>query len=478
MRTTVTLSLISHTNVGKTTLARTLLRRDVGEVIDREHVTERAESFTLIETERAVLRLWDTPGFGNSANLLRLLRRHRSPIGWLLHQTWDRVVNRPLYCSQQAAANVKQEADVVLYLVNAAEDPTDAGYVTLELELLGWIGRPVVLLLNQIGTDGHALETRWRELARQSSVVRDVLSLDAFTRCWVEEEILLRRVGRVLEGDKRPAMDELVRAWRERSLETFRASVARLASYLVEAAGERESEATGGGSSGLRSIAGALKFSAIDKRRAMRLLDERLDRATERLLDELIAAHGLEGASARRIERRVHDFEVRGDGIPIDERSGAVAGAVISGALTGLAADALSGGLTLGGGMIAGGILGALGGAALGRGYRWAGGSDAPSVGWSSEFLARLTRQAVLRYLAVAHFGRGRGRFRDVEYPAHWSEAVDGALAPLRKRLDAVWERARRPDADGARVELTGLLGSAIESVLAAAYPAAERDRA
>ena len=28
---TVTLSLISHTNVGKTTLARTLLRRDVGE---------------------------------------------------------------------------------------------------------------------------------------------------------------------------------------------------------------------------------------------------------------------------------------------------------------------------------------------------------------------------------------------------------------------------------------------------------------
>ena len=37
--TTVTLSLISHTNVGKTSLARTLLRREIGEVRDQPHVT-------------------------------------------------------------------------------------------------------------------------------------------------------------------------------------------------------------------------------------------------------------------------------------------------------------------------------------------------------------------------------------------------------------------------------------------------------
>jgi hypothetical protein len=42
---TVDLSLISHTNVGKTTLARTLLRRDVGEVRDAEHVTTEATAW-------------------------------------------------------------------------------------------------------------------------------------------------------------------------------------------------------------------------------------------------------------------------------------------------------------------------------------------------------------------------------------------------------------------------------------------------
>ena len=35
----IALSLISHTNAGKTTLARTLLGRDVGEVRDAPHVT-------------------------------------------------------------------------------------------------------------------------------------------------------------------------------------------------------------------------------------------------------------------------------------------------------------------------------------------------------------------------------------------------------------------------------------------------------
>ncbi len=57
----VVLSLISHTNVGKTALARTLLRQDVGEMEDREHVTLVSEAYTMIECDDCVMRLWDTP---------------------------------------------------------------------------------------------------------------------------------------------------------------------------------------------------------------------------------------------------------------------------------------------------------------------------------------------------------------------------------------------------------------------------------
>ena len=48
--TGVTLSLISHTNAGKTTLARTLLAHDVGEVRDAPHVTVEAAAYPLVTT--------------------------------------------------------------------------------------------------------------------------------------------------------------------------------------------------------------------------------------------------------------------------------------------------------------------------------------------------------------------------------------------------------------------------------------------
>ena len=77
--TTIALSLISHTNAGKTTLARTLLGRDVGEVRDAPNVTTEAAAYPLITTDEGdTLVLWDTPGFGDSARLARRLS-HRGP---------------------------------------------------------------------------------------------------------------------------------------------------------------------------------------------------------------------------------------------------------------------------------------------------------------------------------------------------------------------------------------------------------------
>ena len=53
----------------------------------------------------------------------------------------------------------------------------------------------------------------------------------------------------------------------------------------------------------------------------------------------------------------------------LSEGRAAVFGGLLTGALAGLKADVVTGGLTFGGGMIAGGVLGALGAAGLARGY-------------------------------------------------------------------------------------------------------------
>ena len=76
------ISLVSHTNAGKTTLARTLLDRDVGVVRDAPHVTEFAVQHVLQRSpEGDELILRDTPGFGERARLARRMQHSGNPIG-------------------------------------------------------------------------------------------------------------------------------------------------------------------------------------------------------------------------------------------------------------------------------------------------------------------------------------------------------------------------------------------------------------
>src|SRR5205085_9320541 len=84
---TIQFALVSHTNNGKTTLARTLTGVDLGEVRDAAHVTAFSEAHVL-QTSAAgdTLLLWDTPGFGDSVRLLKRLAMTGNPIGWFLRE--------------------------------------------------------------------------------------------------------------------------------------------------------------------------------------------------------------------------------------------------------------------------------------------------------------------------------------------------------------------------------------------------------
>jgi hypothetical protein len=477
--TIVTLSLISHTNVGKTTLARTLLRREIGEVRDQPHVTTIAEAHPLIETADARLLLWDTPGFGDTVRLLQRLRREHDPIGWFLHQVWDRVRNRGLWCSQEAVRNVRDEADVVLYLVNAAEDPASAGYLPHELELLSWMGRPVLVLLNQVGLeDTAATVERWRRHLAAFPVVRGVLALDAFSRAWVEESLVLERVVALLEGDKRQAMERLVEAWNTRNVGIFEAAVQTMADYLAGLAVAREPlvrPGDGGSWIGQR-LADLRALSRSERERAMGALFDRAQVASRGLMDRLIELHQLSGESHAQIERRLHDAAAEGGDV-LNPTTGGIAGGALGGLLTGLGADALAGGMTFGGGAVLGAILGAVGGYALGGVYRLATRGE-PAIQFQPAALDRLARDALLRYLVVAHHGRGRGDYADVDYPAHWATDVDTHLARHREALDAVWREAggeRAPEPAAARLQ--PVLRAIAADVLRGRFPDAAAGR-
>jgi hypothetical protein len=467
---TISLSLISHTNVGKTTLARTLLARDVGEIRDEAHVTDSADEHTLAETSQGDrLWLWDTPGFGDSARLAKRLEASGDPIGWFLSAVWDRFRDRALWSSQQAVRNVRERADIVLYLVNASEPPEEAGYVAHEMRVLDWIGKPVVVLLNQLGKPRPAAEEageieRWRRHLAGARQVRAVLPLDAFARCWVQEATLLRTLAPLLPDDARPAFARLVEAWTSRRPDTFDASIAVLVERLARAAADRETLADDG-------LLGLLRTAPSPGRRAaMRALADRLDADIRGGTDRLIALHGLAGrASAEVLARLAEHYVVRE---PLSERKAAMVGGAVSGALAGLKADLATGGLSFGAGLLAGGVIGALGAFGLARGYNVVRGAKSSSVAWSDAMLNELAITALLGYLAVAHYGRGRGDWTPSEHPPHWRPVVENAVRERKDGFEHAWSMRDETDARAAvTAALDPLLADTALAILETLYP-------
>src|SRR4028119_1722707 len=75
---------------------------------------------------------------------------------------------------------------------------------------------------------------------------------------------------------------------------------------------------------------------------------------------------------------------------------------------------------------------GARGAGTAARGYNLVRGAQTNAARWSEEAFTGFVRSALLRYLAVAHFGRGRGDWEESEHPTSWKAAVEamGDRAP------------------------------------------------
>ncbi|MEP7083787.1 MAG: DUF3482 domain-containing protein, partial [Betaproteobacteria bacterium] len=156
-------------------------------------------------------------------------------------------------------------------------------------------------------------------------------------------------------------------------------------------------------------------------------------------------------------------------------KSGVIGGAV-SGALGGLAADLAAGGLTFGAGALIGGIVGARGASGAATAYNLARGEVDGKVGWAPAFLAQRPGAALLRYLAIAHYGRGRGEWSDGEYPPHWQQVVDEIS---RRHHEDTLQVVRAAEQGATAADIAARAQSTIAEIaretLIRLYPAAEK---
>lgn len=470
----IVLSLISHTNVGKTALARTLLRADIGEVADSAHVTVVPESHQLIEKDGLVAKLWDTPGFGsNLAKLAKRLRSSKNPVGWILHQVWDRASDKSLWCSQEAVRNVQTDADVVLYLVDASQSPAALGYVDLELEVVEWIGKPVLVFLNQTGEPDverdHLAETEWKTHLAKFEIVKSVSTLDAFTRSWTQEHHILEKAAEALSGKKAKTSRKLAEAWVERNLATFDNAVEAIAGLacfsLTDTEPVPEQKLLDKMTQLLNRKERNKELEKIQTRMFERLADQ-----TSKTVNQLISIHGLDGETASELSKvSREEFAVKRN---VEESIMATIGGAASGLVGGLSADLISGGMTFGGGAIVGMLLGGATTFALAYGFNLTQAGQ-NMVRWTEAHFISQVQAIVMLYLAVSHFGRGRGSWQDpVSNPGRWEMILKSELEKSSETWAKLWKKGGlNSDKEKLERDLSKAFRELIGNVFTGLYP-------
>ena len=120
---------------------------------------------------------------------------------------------------------------------------------------------------------------------------------------------------------------------------------------------------------------------------------------------------------------------------------------------------------------MAGGIVGGAGAFYLSK-FNLARGEE-NGVRWTKNHFAAQFGESLLIYLAVAHFGRGRGEWEDGEAPEFWRKTVNSVLGGHAKEIEASWKAGSSANADVEKIrsDCRKVLGASAREVLEKLYP-------
>ena len=375
------LAVVGHTNVGKTSLLRTLTR-DVGfgEVSHRPSTTRHVEGARLSVDGQSLLELYDTPGLEDAIALLDYLERLERP-----GERLDGPARLARFLdSSEARQRFEQEAKVLrqllasdagLYLIDARE-PVLAKYRD-ELTVLAGCGKPLLPVLNFTNA-GHAQEDAWRSaLARLG--LHALVRFDTVAPPLDGERRLYESLALLLEHS-RPQLQRLIDSHEAQAQARLHSGRQLIAELLIDCAACRQ----------------RVSGQADAQQNAIQALHQAVRQREQRCVEALLRLYAF----------RPDDAEA--DALPLlDGRWGddlfnpetlkqlgiKLGSGVAAGAATGAGIDLLVGGLSLG----AATVLGAL-----------AGGGLQTARNYGGHLLGKLKGQrelsvddAVLRLLAV-----------------------------------------------------------------------------
>ncbi|MFN3050905.1 GTPase/DUF3482 domain-containing protein [Pseudomonas alloputida] len=340
------LAVVGHTNVGKTSLLRTLTR-DVGfgEVSHRPSTTRHVEGARLSVDGEPLLELYDTPGLEDAIALLDYLERLERP-----GERLDGPARLERFLQgSEARQRFEQEAKVLrqllasnagLYVIDARE-PVLAKYRD-ELEVLANCGKPLLPVLNFVASSQHR-EPEWREaLARLG--LHALVRFDSVAPPEDGERRLYESLALLLEN-ARPALQRLIDDQQAQRLARRHSGKRLIAELLLDCAACRRS----------------VEAEPAAEARAIAALRQDIRQREQRSVEALLKLYAFRREDAHASDLPLLDGRW-GDDLFNPETlkllGVRLGSGVAAGAAAGAGVDLLVGGLTLGAAALAGAIAG------------------------------------------------------------------------------------------------------------------------
>lgn len=193
--------MVGHTNTGKTSLIRTLIRDDrFGEIDDAAGTTRYVEKSSIFAGDDEVLTLFDTPGFEDSSALLQVLNDLEKTVqiqlpADLLRAFIEQADHFPDFDQETKVIRQAINSDILLYIIDVREPIL--GKYRDEVEILSKAGKPILPVFNFIAGNSEAL-TLWREQMAQFNL-HAALEFDSVAFEFEAEKRLYQKLQSLME---------------------------------------------------------------------------------------------------------------------------------------------------------------------------------------------------------------------------------------------------------------------------------------